>query len=68
MKEERCLLPGEMEALICLDAEYICFTNGICFIIHSPIQKTVAPSHDDAKTPIRNTKIKDDINPSPASQ
>lgn len=57
-----------MEALICLEAEYICFINGIFFMIHSPIQKTVAPSQDDAKTPIRNTKSKDDINPNPALQ
>lgn len=56
-----------MEALICLDVEYICFINGIFFIIHSPIQKKVVLSHDDAKTPIKNTKSNDEINPSPAS-
>jgi len=33
---------------------------------HSPIQKTVAPIHDETKTPIRNTKANDVIKPSPA--
>lgn len=33
---------------------------------HSPIQKTVAPIHDETKTPIRNTKANDVTKPSPA--
>lgn len=59
-------LPGEIAELICLEAEYRCLTNGNFFIIHSPIQKTVAPSHDETKTPTRNTKTKDVTNPRPA--
>ena len=35
---------------------------------HSPIQKTVAPIHDETKTPIRNTKANDVMKPSPAPQ
>lgn len=61
-------IPGDIAALICLDAEYICLTRGIRFMNHSPIQKTVAPIHDETKTPIRNTKANDVIKPSPAPQ
>lgn len=61
-------LPGEIAALICLEAEYICFTKGILLINHSPSEKRVAPVHDETKTPMKNTKSKDVINPSPASQ
>lgn len=60
-------LPGEIAALICLEAEYICLTKGIRFINHSPSQKTVAPIHDETKTPTKNTKTKDVTNPNPAS-
>lgn len=35
---------------------------------HSPTQITVAPIHDETKTPTRNTKTKDVIKPSPAPQ
>jgi len=34
---------GETTVLTCFDAEYMCLTNGIFFINHSPIQKTVEP-------------------------
>jgi len=61
-------IPGDIAALICLDAEYICLTRGIRFMNHSPIQKTVAPIHDETKTPIRNTKANDVMKPSPAPQ
>lgn len=44
----------------------MCLTKGICFINHSPIQKTVAPTHDDANTPIKNMTISDVTNPRPA--
>ena len=44
----------------------MCLTKGILFINHSPIQKTVAPTHDEANIPIKNTKISDVINPRPA--
>lgn len=35
---------------------------------HSPTQMTVAPIHDETKTPTRNTNAKDVIKPSPAPQ
>lgn len=44
----------------------MCLTNGIRFMNHSPTQKTVAPIHDETKTPTKNTKSKDVTNPSPA--
>lgn len=44
----------------------MCFTKGIRLINHSPNQKTVAPSHDEAKTPMKNMNINDVMNPSPA--
>lgn len=59
-------LPGEIAELICLEAEYRCFTKGIRFIIHSPNQKTVAPNHDEANIPTKNIKINEVMNPSPA--
>lgn len=59
-------LPGEIAELICLDAEYICFTKGIRFINHSPIKNTVAPNHDEAKIPTKKIKIIDVMNPRPA--
>ena len=62
------MLPGEIAELICLDAEYICLTNGIFFINHSPSEKTAAPIHDETKIPTNNTKSKDVINPSPATK
>lgn len=67
IKEKRCLqLPGEIAELICLEAEYMCFTKGIRLINQSPIQKTVAPNHEEANIPMKNTKINDVMNPSPA--
>jgi hypothetical protein len=65
--EWKCVLPGEIAALICLEAEYKCLMKGIRFMNHSPSEKTVPPIHDETKTPTRNTKSKDVINPSPAS-
>lgn len=61
-------IPGEIAALICLDAEYICLTKGILFINHSPSEKTAAPIHDETKTPTKSTKSNEVTNPSPASE
>lgn len=60
-------LPGEIAVLICLEAEYICFTKGIRLINCSPSQKTVEPSHDEANIPTKKVKSTDVINPSPAT-
>lgn len=35
---------------------------------HSPSEKRVPPIQDETKTPTKNTKSKDVINPSPASE
>lgn len=35
-------------------------------IIHSPSEKTVAPSQEETKIPTRNTKTRDVKNPRPA--
>lgn len=35
---------------------------------HSPSEKTAAPIHDETKTPTKNTKRRDVINPSPANK
>ena len=61
------LEPGDIAALICFEAEYICLTKGIRFITHSPTEKTAAPIHDETKTPTKKTKSRDVINPSPAN-
>ena len=45
----------------------MCFMKGIRFMNHSPIQKTVAPIHDEAKIPIKNIKSRDVTNPRPAT-
>lgn len=37
-------------------------------MIHSPTEKTVAPIHDETKTPTKNTNNKDVTNPSPAKK
>jgi hypothetical protein len=60
-------LPGEIAELICLDAEYKCFTNGILLINHSPTKKTVAPSHEEANIPMKSIKMSDVTNPRPGS-
>lgn len=54
-----------MAALICLEAEYMCFINGIRFINHSPSQKTEDPNHDEANMPTKNMKSIDVTNPRP---
>ena len=56
-----------MAALICFEAEYMCLMNGIRFINHSPSEKTVVPSHDEANMPTKNTNRTDVRNPSPAA-
>uniref|UniRef100_A0A2P2M5L9 Uncharacterized protein n=1 Tax=Rhizophora mucronata TaxID=61149 RepID=A0A2P2M5L9_RHIMU len=56
---------GEIAVLICLDAEYMCFTNGIRLINHSPSKKTVEPNHDEANMPTKKMKSSDVINPRP---
>lgn len=61
-------LPGEIAALICLEAEYRCLTKGIRWMNHSPSQKSVEPNHDETNIPTKNTKSKDVMNPSPASK
>ena len=58
-------LPGETAVLTCFDAEYMCLTNGIFFINHSPTQKTVEPTHDDTNIPTINMNTRDVTNPRP---
>jgi len=58
-------LLGDIAALICLEALYICRTNGIRLINHSPRLKTDAPSHDDMNTPTKKMKVMDVMKPSP---
>lgn len=64
--QKHLTLPGEIAALICLEAEYKCFTNGILFINHSPSQKKVPPTHDEANMPTKKIKANDVTNPRPA--
>lgn len=45
----------------------MCFMKGIRFMNHSPIQKTVAPIHDEANIPTKNIKARDVTNPRPAT-
>ena len=65
---KKLVLPGEIAALICLEAEYMCFTKGIHLINHSPSQKTEAPSHDEANMPTKNINNRDVMNPRPAPE
>lgn len=46
----------------------MCFIKGIRLMNHSPTEKTVAPIHDEANTPTKNIKIRDVINPRPATR
>lgn len=64
-KQKHQILPGEIAAVICLEAEYMYFTKGILFINHSPSQKTVPPTHDEANIPTKNMKASDVTNPRP---
>ena len=51
--------------LTCFDAEYMCLTNGIFFINHSPIQKTVEPTQEDTNIPTRSINTREVKNPRP---
>jgi hypothetical protein len=58
-------LPGETAVLTCFDAEYMCLTNGIFFINHSPTQKTVEPTQEDTNIPTRSINTREVKNPRP---
>ena len=63
--EKKITLPGETAVLTCFDAEYMCLTNGIFFINHSPTQKTVEPTQEDTKIPTRSMNTREVKNPRP---
>lgn len=54
-----------MAELICFEALYICRTNGILLMNHSPRPKTEVPNHDDMNTPTKKMKVIEVINPRP---
>ena len=60
-------LPGEIATLICFNAEYICRTNGIRLMNHSPTRKMDAPTQEETNTPTEKMKRIDVTKPSPAS-
>jgi len=43
----------------------MCLTNGIFFINHSPIQKTVEPTQEDTNIPTRSINTREVKNPRP---
>jgi hypothetical protein len=55
-----------MAVLTCFDAEYMCFTNGIFLMNHSPTQKTVEPNHEETNIPARNMNAREVRTPRPA--
>ena len=58
-------IPGDIAALICLEAAYIQLTRGIFLMNHSPRVRTEVPNHDDMKIPTKNMKVMEVINPRP---
>ena len=61
-------IPGDMAALICLEALYIWRTNGIRLINHSPSPRTDAPNHDDMNTPTKKMNVIEVTNPRPVEE
>lgn len=59
-------LPGDIAALICLEAAQMQLTSGIFLMNHSPRVRTEVPNHDDMKTPTKNMKVMEVMNPRPA--
>lgn len=55
-----------MAVLTCFDAEYMCRTNGIFFINHSPTQKMVEPTHEETNIPTRKMNTREVRKPRPA--
>ena len=58
-------IPGDIVALICVEATYKYLTRAIFLMNHSPRVRTKVPNHDDMKIPTKTMKVMEVINPRP---